>query len=159
MYDGEMLRWYYRRYNKAGPMMHAAVDAPQTLFLIDNVVNGFSLHRLEDGACICTYNTNPVKTFHNTVVFGDWATLVVGGSDTGTIRIFDKMMVPLSKYCNMQTGGRVQTVMTYDSPQQPDFGATSTNDAEPTISIWCRKRAISPSDRPLGSEVKNLYGE
>ncbi|KAG1797458.1 WD40-repeat-containing domain protein [Suillus plorans] len=77
--------------NKAGPMIgHAAVDAPQTLFLIDNVVNGFSLHRLEDGACICTYNTNPVKTFPKQVVFGDRATLVVGGSDTGTIQIFDK---------------------------------------------------------------------
>ncbi|KAG1806323.1 uncharacterized protein HD556DRAFT_1225602, partial [Suillus plorans] len=77
--------------NKAEPMIgHTAVNAPQTLFLIDNVVDGFSLHCLEDGACICTYNTNPVKTFPKQVVFEDRATLVVGGSDTGTIRIFNK---------------------------------------------------------------------
>jgi WD40 repeat protein len=152
---------------------HAAVDAPQTLFLIDNVVNGFSLHRLEDGACIRTYNTNPVKTFPKQVVFGDRATLVVGGSDTGTIRIFDKNDGALKQVLQHADRGRVQTVTvsyfidqmnvyltkykTYDSPQHSlIFGATSTNDAEPTISIWCRKRAISPSDHPLGSEVKSF---
>ncbi|KAG2107663.1 uncharacterized protein F5147DRAFT_774110 [Suillus discolor] len=134
--------------NKAGPMIgHAAVDAPQTLFLIDNVVNGFSLHRLEDGACIRTYNTNPVKTFPKQVVFGDRATLVVGGSDTGTIRIFDKNDGALKQVLQHADRGPQHSLI---------FGATSTNDAEPTISIWCRKRATSPSDHPLGSEVRNF---
>ncbi|KAG2107069.1 uncharacterized protein F5147DRAFT_774665 [Suillus discolor] len=144
--------------NKAGPMIgHTAVDAPQTLFLIDNVVNGFSLHRLEDGAYIHTYNTNPVKTFPKQVVFGDQATLVVGGSDTGTIRIFDKNDGALKQVLQHADRGRVQTVTMYDSPQHSlIFGVTSTNDAELTISIWCRKRATSPSDCPLGSEVRNF---
>lgn len=89
---------------------HAAVDAPQTLFLIDNVTNGFSLHQLEDGACIRTYNTNPVKTFPKQVVFGEQATLVVGGSDTGTIHVFDKNEGTLKQVLQHADRGRVQTV-------------------------------------------------
>ncbi|KAG2365320.1 hypothetical protein BDR07DRAFT_1374402 [Suillus spraguei] len=138
---------------------HTAVDAPQTLFLIDNVVNRFSLHCLEDGACIHTYNTNPVKTFPKQVVFRDWATLVVGGSDTGTIQIFDKNDGALKQVLQHTDRGQVQTVTykMYDSLKHSlIFGATSTNDVKPTISIWCRKCATSPSDRPLGSEVKNF---
>ncbi|KAG1796580.1 WD40-repeat-containing domain protein [Suillus variegatus] len=144
--------------NKAGPMIgHAAVDAPQTLFLIDNVTNGFSLHRLEDRACIRTYNTNPVKTFPKQVVFGEQATLVVGGSDTGTIHVFDKNEGTLKQVLQHADRGRVQTVTTYDSTHHSlIFGATSTNDAEPTISIWYRKRATSPSDHPLGPAIKNF---
>ncbi|KAG2135313.1 WD40-repeat-containing domain protein [Suillus clintonianus] len=144
--------------NKAGPMIgHAAVDAPQTLFLIDNVMNGFSLHQLEDGACLRTYNTNPVKTFPKQVVFGEQATLVVGGSDTGAIHIFDKNEGRVKQVLQHADRGRVQTVMTYNSTHHSlIFGATSTNDSEPTISIWCRKRTISPSDRPLGTAIKNF---
>ncbi|KAG1823063.1 WD40-repeat-containing domain protein [Suillus variegatus] len=97
--------------NKAGPMIgHAAVDAPQTLFLIDNVTSGFSLHQLEDGACIRTYNTNPVKTFPKQVVFGEQATLVVGGSDTETIHVFDKNEGTLKQVLQHADRGRVQTV-------------------------------------------------
>jgi hypothetical protein len=135
--------------------------------------NRFSLHHLEDGACIHTYNTNPVKTFPKQVVFGDQATLVVGGSNTGTIQIFNKNDGALKQVLQHADRGQVQTVTisyfidqmnmnlttykTYDSPQHSlIFGATSTNNAEPTISIWCCKCAISPSDHPLGSEVKNF---
>ncbi|KAG1774995.1 hypothetical protein EV702DRAFT_1199845 [Suillus placidus] len=144
--------------NKAGLMIgHAVVDAPQTLFLIDNVMNGFSLHRLEDGACIHTYNTNPMKTFPKQVVFGEQATLIVGGSDAGTIHIFDKNEGTLRQVLQHADRGRVQTVTTYDSMHHSlIFEATSTNDAEPTISIWCRKRATLPSNRPLGSAIKNF---
>jgi hypothetical protein len=38
------------------------------------------------------------------------------------------------------------------------FGATSMNDAEPTISIWSRRRdnAEASIDRPLGMRLKNF---
>ncbi|KAG2747123.1 WD40 repeat-like protein [Suillus brevipes Sb2] len=144
--------------NKAGPMIgHAVVDAPQTLFLIDNVMNGFSLHQLEDGACLRTYNTNPVKTFPKQVVFGEQATLVVGGSDTGRIHVFDKNEGSIKQVLQHADRGRAQTVTTYDSVHHSlIFGATSTNDLEPTISIWYRKRETAPSDRPLGTAIKNF---
>ncbi|KAG0692135.1 hypothetical protein DFH29DRAFT_883001 [Suillus ampliporus] len=86
------------------------MDAPQTLFLIDNVV------------------------------FGEQATLVVGGSDTGKIHIFDKNEGSIKQVLQHADRGRVQTVTTYNSTHHSlIFGATSTNDSEPTISIWCRK--------------------
>jgi hypothetical protein len=89
---------------------HASVDAGQTLFLMDNVMNGFSLHRLDDAVCIRTYNTNPVKTFPKQVVFGGKATLVVGGSDTGVIYVFDKNEGTLKQVLQHADTGRVQTV-------------------------------------------------
>ncbi|KAG2092149.1 uncharacterized protein F5147DRAFT_657766 [Suillus discolor] len=106
-------------------------------------MNRFSLHRLEDGACIHTYNTNPVKTFPKQVVFEEQATLVVGGSDTGTIHIFDKNEGTLKQVLQHADKGLI-------------FGATSTNDTEPTISIGCHKRTTSLSDRSLGSAIKNF---
>lgn len=73
-------------------------------------MNGFSLHRLDSGACIRTYNTNPVKTFPKQVVFGEKATLVIGGSDDGVIYIFDKNEGTLKQVLRHADKGRVQTV-------------------------------------------------
>ncbi|KIK35766.1 hypothetical protein CY34DRAFT_26540 [Suillus luteus UH-Slu-Lm8-n1] len=147
MYDGEVhtLRGtdgvIIATYN-AGPMIgHTAVDASHTLFLIDNVMNGFSLHQLDDGACIRTYNTDPVKTFPKQVVFGEKATLIVGGSDTGIIYVFDKNEGTLKQELQHADKAQVQTVATYDGTHHSIiFGATSVNDAEPNISIWSRQR-------------------
>lgn len=86
------------------------MDIAQTLFLIDNVVNRFSLHRLDDGACIRTYNTNPVKTFPKQVVFGENTDVVVGGSDTGVIYVFDKKKGTLKQVLKHADKARVQTV-------------------------------------------------
>ncbi|KAG2751885.1 WD40 repeat-like protein [Suillus brevipes Sb2] len=166
MYDGEIhtLRGtdgVVIATNNAGPLIgHASVDTAQTLFLMDNVMNGFSLHRLDDAVCIRTYNTNPVKTFPKQVVFGGKATLVVGGSDTGVIYVFDKNEGTLKQVLQHADKGRVQTVTTYDGTHHSlIFGATSMNDTEPTISIWCRKQdsvTKSTNDRPLESALKNF---
>ncbi|KAG2062940.1 hypothetical protein BDR04DRAFT_986758, partial [Suillus decipiens] len=88
---------------------HTAVDASHMLFLIDNVMNGFSLHQLDDGACIWTYNTDPVKMFPKQVVFGEKATLVVGGSDAGIIYVFDKNEGTLKQ--ELQHADKVQVQM------------------------------------------------
>ncbi|KAG1720367.1 WD40-repeat-containing domain protein [Suillus occidentalis] len=116
MYDGEVhqLRGtdgIVMATHNAGPLIgHASVDIAQTLFLIDNVVNGFSLHRLDDGACIRTYNTNPVKTFPKQVVFGENTDVVVGGSDAGVIYVFDKNKGTLKQVLKHADKARVQTV-------------------------------------------------
>ncbi|KAG2029837.1 WD40-repeat-containing domain protein [Suillus americanus] len=116
MYDGEIhqLRGtdgIVMATHNAGPLIgHVSVDIAQTLFLIDNVVNGFSLHRLDDGACIRTYNTNPVKTFPKQVVFGENMDVVVGGSDAGVIYVFDKKTGTLKQVLKHADKARVQTV-------------------------------------------------
>ncbi|KAG1856272.1 WD40-repeat-containing domain protein [Suillus tomentosus] len=164
MYDGEIhtLRGtdgVIIATNNAGPLIgYASVDTAQTLFLMDNVMNGFSLHRLDDAVCIRTYNTNPVKTFPKQVAFGGKATLVVGGSDAGVIYIFDKNEGTLKQVLQHADTGRVQTVTTYDGTHHSlIFGATSMNDMEPTISIWSRKQdtVAKSADRPL-SALKNF---
>ncbi|KAG1765476.1 hypothetical protein EV702DRAFT_1051012 [Suillus placidus] len=123
-------------------------------------MNGFSLHRLEDAVCIRTYNTNPVKTFPKQVVFGVKATLVVGGSDTGVIYVFDKNEGMLKQVLQHANNGQVQTVTTYNNTHHSlIFGAMSMNDTELTISIWCQKWnsvAKSVNDRPLVSALKSF---
>jgi hypothetical protein len=89
---------------------HASVDNAQTLFLIDNVTNGFSLHRLDDAVCIRSYNTNPIKTFPKQVVFGEKTDVVVGGSDAGVIYVFDKNEGTLKQVLKHADKARVQTV-------------------------------------------------
>ncbi|KAG1826395.1 WD40-repeat-containing domain protein [Suillus variegatus] len=97
--------------NNARPLIrHASVDNAQTLFLIDNVMNGFSLHQLDDAMCIRSYNTNPVKTFPKQVVFGEKTDMVVGGSDAGVIYVFDKNEGTLKQVLKHADKARVQTV-------------------------------------------------
>ncbi|KAG1728745.1 WD40-repeat-containing domain protein [Suillus paluster] len=116
MYDGEVhaLRGtdgVIIAMNNAGPMIgHTSMDVAQTLFLIDNVMNGFSLHRLDDAVCIRTYNTNPVKTFPKQLVFGEKTDVVVGGSDTGVIYVFNKNEGTLKQVLRHANKARVQTV-------------------------------------------------
>ncbi|KAG6329478.1 hypothetical protein ID866_9611 [Astraeus odoratus] len=67
------------------------MDANHKFFLIDNVINRFSLHRMSDRSCIRTYDTKPAKTYPKQVEFGEDSAVVVGGSDNGLVYIFDKM--------------------------------------------------------------------
>ncbi|KAG2048868.1 WD40 repeat-like protein [Suillus hirtellus] len=145
--------------NNAGPLIgHASVDNAQTLFLIDNVTNGFSLHRLDDAVCIRSYNTNPIKMFPKQVVFGEKTDVVVGGSDAGVIYVFDKNEGTLKQVLKHADKARVQTVTTYDGTHHSMIvGATSQNDAEPVISIWSHQwENLETAHLPLGKALKNF---
>jgi hypothetical protein len=100
------------------------VDITQTVFLIDNVMNGFSLHRLDDGACIRTYNTNPVKTFPKQVAFGENMDIVVGGSNTGVIYVFDKNVGTLRQVLKHADKAQVQTVTVHLSHELDEMCLT-----------------------------------
>jgi hypothetical protein len=100
-------KWHSFTFHQSG---HASVDNAQTLFLIDNVTNGFSLHRLDDAVCIRSYNTNPIKMFPKQVVFGEKTDVVVGGSDAGVIYVFDKNEGTLKQVLKHADKARVQTV-------------------------------------------------
>ncbi|KAG2079479.1 WD40-repeat-containing domain protein [Suillus discolor] len=143
--------------HNAGPLIHASVDITQTLFLIDNVMNGFSLHRLDDGVCIRTYNTNPVKTFPKQVMFGENTDVVVGGSDAGVIYVFDKNKGTLKQVLKHANKARVQTVTTYDDAHYSVIvGATSQNDAEAIISVWSRQWDNHATPHRLGTALKHF---
>lgn len=89
---------------------NAAIDAAHTGFVIDNTVNGFSLHRLEDGVCTRTYDTNPRKGFPKQVAIAEGGSMVVGGGDDGLIYVFDKASSEQVQTLQHSTSGQVQTV-------------------------------------------------
>ncbi|KAG1846393.1 WD40-repeat-containing domain protein [Suillus subalutaceus] len=166
MYDGEVHALWGTdgviiAMNNAGPLIgHASVDNAQTLFLIDNVMNGFSLHHLDDAVCIRTYNTNPVKTFPKQVVFGEKTDMVVGGSDAGVIYVFDKnegTLRQVLKHADKARSRRLTDYETHDGTYHSIIvGATSQNDAEPVISIWSHQRNNLEMPHPLGRAFKNF---
>ncbi|KAL4077897.1 hypothetical protein J3A83DRAFT_4070136, partial [Scleroderma citrinum] len=68
----------------------AAVDPACTCFVINNAINRFSLHRMDYGICIRTYNTNSKKTYPKQAALAEGGTMVIGRSDDGFIYVFDK---------------------------------------------------------------------
>ncbi|KAI6012344.1 hypothetical protein EDC04DRAFT_2761051 [Pisolithus marmoratus] len=69
---------------------NVAIDAACSSFVIDNAVNRFSLHRMEDAVCTRTYNINPKKGFPKQVIIAEGGLMVVGGGNNGSIYVFDK---------------------------------------------------------------------
>ncbi|KAG1809291.1 uncharacterized protein BJ212DRAFT_1302540 [Suillus subaureus] len=119
--------------------------------------NRFSLHQLDDGACIWTYNTDPVKTFPKQVIFGKKATLVIGGSNAGIIYVFDKNEGTLKQ--ELQHTDKIASKTYNGTHHGIIFGATFVNDAEPNISIWSRQQksvTMPTSNYLLGSAFKNF---
>lgn len=92
------------------------MDPTLTFIVIDNVVNGFSLHRIEDGACIRMYDTKPEKTYPKQVAFVEGAGKVVGGGENGVVYVFDKKSGEQVQTLRHAPTGRVQTVMVSQHP-------------------------------------------
>ncbi|KAI6017426.1 WD40-repeat-containing domain protein [Pisolithus marmoratus] len=69
---------------------NVAIDAACSSFVIDNAVNGFSLHRMEDAVCTRTYDINPKKGFPKQVVIAEGGLMVVGRGNDRSIYVFDK---------------------------------------------------------------------
>lgn len=88
----------------------AAIDPARNYFVIDNAVNGFGLHKMEDGVCIRTYDTNPTKTYPKQVAFAEGGTLVIGGSDDGFVHVFDRATSERVQTLRHSGVGRVQTI-------------------------------------------------
>ncbi|KAI6106403.1 hypothetical protein EDD16DRAFT_1490743 [Pisolithus croceorrhizus] len=68
----------------------ACIDRLGSLFVIDNTISRFSLHRLSDGSCIRTYDMKPLKTHPKQVTFAEDSTVIVRGSDNGFVYVFEK---------------------------------------------------------------------
>ncbi|KAI6035887.1 hypothetical protein EDC04DRAFT_2604794 [Pisolithus marmoratus] len=109
MYDGEIHT--LRRKGWHSPCDKDYRQNDPTLALSSTMpVNGFSLHRIEDGICTRTYDTNPRKGFPKQVAIAEGGSMVVGGSDDGLVYVFDKATSELVQTLRHSTNGRVQTV-------------------------------------------------
>jgi hypothetical protein len=91
----------------------AAVDCPRNEVAIDNVLNGFDTHHLDTGAWKRTFPTKEsTRKFPKQVAFGEMCQVVVGGSDHGTVYIFNRKTTAVVQI--LQHGDRkmVQMVQT-----------------------------------------------
>ena len=86
------------------------VDPTHTFFIIDNAVNGFSLHRMDDGVCIQTYQTQPTKMHPKQVALGEGATTVTGGGDNSVIYVFSRATGELLQSLIHSSTGRMQMI-------------------------------------------------
>lgn len=68
-----------------------ACDNRRNLVAIDNVGDGFSLHRADTVECLRNFPTGtPTRRVCKQVVFGEDGKVIIGGSDHGSVYIFDR---------------------------------------------------------------------
>lgn len=91
---------------------HAAVNQKRGVFVVDNAADGFTLYRLEG-------DEEPVRTFVTAapsvlvpkqVAFGAEGRLVVGGSDNGSVYVFERKSGKLLDTLRHSDTGLVQTI-------------------------------------------------
>lgn len=90
---------------------YAAVSARKQLVIIDNAANGFTLYRLDRPDPIRTYITEPPTVLvPKQVAFGEDVKIVVGGSDNGTVYLFDRKSGELLEMLHHASSGLVQSI-------------------------------------------------
>ena len=90
---------------------YAAVSAKKHLVVIDNAANGFTLYRLDRPDPIRTYITEPPTVLvPKQVGFGEDTKIVVGGSDNGTVYIFDRKSGELLETLRHASSGLIQSI-------------------------------------------------
>ncbi|KAF9233649.1 WD40-repeat-containing domain protein [Melanogaster broomeanus] len=87
----------------------AAMDQTHTYFIIDNIITGYSLHRM-DGTCIQTYDTKPSRTYPKQVVFSERGERIIGGGEDSKVFVFNKASGELKQTLQHSNRGRVQTL-------------------------------------------------
>lgn len=81
------------------------------LVAIDNAVNGFTLYSLDDPTPIRDFITDrPLVPLPKQVAFGEDSRLVVGGSDNGSIYLFERRSGQLRTKLLHSKDGLVQTI-------------------------------------------------
>ena len=71
--------------------VNVAINHDHGYFAVDNVNRGFSLYSLEDMRFLREYPTGqPTRQFPKQIEFGEGGRVLVGGSDHGTIYMFDR---------------------------------------------------------------------
>ncbi|KAL4080585.1 hypothetical protein J3A83DRAFT_4184599 [Scleroderma citrinum] len=88
----------------------AATDSNNTHFVIDNATISFSLHCMDDTACIKMYDTKSLKTYPKQVTFAEKGRAIVGSSDNRIVHIFNKVNGDLLQLLQHSKSGKVQTI-------------------------------------------------
>ncbi|KIO01076.1 hypothetical protein M404DRAFT_29039 [Pisolithus tinctorius Marx 270] len=93
----------------------AAVSLKKELVVIDNATNGFTLYLLDRGDPIRYFVTEPQHVpVPKQVAFGEESKIIVGGSDNGSVYLFERRSGQmLAKLAHSKTG-LVQTITVHD---------------------------------------------
>lgn len=88
-----------------------AVSHDRGLFAVDNVTQGFSLYSLKDIKFQRECTTGkPKKRYPKQVEFGEDGNILVGGSDHGTIYVFDRKTGRLMETLHHDDDGLAQAL-------------------------------------------------
>jgi hypothetical protein len=161
----------------------AAISDRRNQFVVDNNLDGFSLHQLEDGAYIRTFSTGrPKKGVPKQVAFGEDSKVVVGGSDHGAVYVFDRrtgatldilhhadeglvqtLTVPFPSNCNIRKSN-AHSLQTHDNVGKSMIVTASSGFChKSSICLWARvrheeKRATSLKRHwTLGSVIEYIW--
>jgi hypothetical protein len=88
-----------------------AVSTKRNAFVIDNVTDGFDIHQLGTGTYVCTLTTGPYKRREpKQVAFAENSKVAVGGSDHGSVYVFDRRNGSVLEVLRHAGQGLVQTI-------------------------------------------------
>ncbi|KAG2342973.1 WD40 repeat-like protein [Suillus weaverae] len=164
LYDGNFIKLgaedsaVVREFSCKSVIGHAAVNQKRGLFIVDNATDSFTLYCLENegGEPIWTFMTAvPSLSVPKQVAFGEEGKVVTGGSDNGSVYVFDRKTGELLDTLHHADGGLVQTIATRDTNSRctiasawPALGRGNT-----MIKLWVydyapRKTSKTPSSDP-----------
>jgi hypothetical protein len=88
------------------------VNQKRGVFVVDNATNGFTLYRLEgDEEPVRTFVTAvPNVSVPKQVAFGAEGRLVIGGSDHGSVYVFERKSGKVFETLHHSNTGLVQTI-------------------------------------------------
>lgn len=90
---------------------NVAIDHNHGYFAVDNVNKGFSLYSLEDMEFLREFSTgSPTRRFPKQVEFCEDGRVLVGGSNHGTIYVFDRKTGLVVDTLRHEEGGLSQAV-------------------------------------------------
>lgn len=93
--------------------------------MVDSAFSGFNLHRLDDGKCVRNFSTGaPIKNVSKQVVFAENARVVVGGSDHGSVYVFETESGETMQILRHSDKGFVQTVTVSSKVSRKDSQLT-----------------------------------
>lgn len=79
--------------------------------MVDNVTDGFDLHQTDDGAFVRTFSTGvATRRVPKQVAFTEDSQVVVGGSDHGSVYVFDRKSGTRLDVLQHSSSGLVQTI-------------------------------------------------
>lgn len=124
-------------------MAYTTVNRVEKQFVVDNAHDGFDLRDVRTGELVRKFPTGqPLRRCPKQVTFGEDGDVVVGGSDHGTLYVFDRKTGSLRQKLRHASSGYVQTVTahTKNDGRALIVAATTGCDMSPAITIWSRRK-------------------